>query len=899
MSERIKVNENLIRNILLCDPITSRGREKLAALGLEGKIGPKEFFNRLWAKPFNESEAEKINETDSTDPSPYDYRHVQFKDVNDRRNRFEKRFKESSGAHFTALMGVVGSGKSIEIQRRVFESSGSQYLPYRHDEYDGMYSEAEKADEIETPFFPASPNAILIDLECSMKTVTQGDSYKCPNLDKPLWLFCTTLLDTLIYYIIFLHREHRGKLKSIENNLFEYFKNERRNVNSVNNKQIEVFKKISMWANAPEDDPNSEIFGDIFKLILDLLDSKPTERARDRDTSQEAAKKDINTLLNMLYLVAFCVNPDEPITVIVDNIEDYIATGNTDNDAQAEAIRLSNLDVKDIYDCLRQAVADYGKYALDVWKSTTYTKKPTSNIFMVARRTTVELLEPTTFLNAHEARIDDLFDITGDTEIEKIWDQKKKLLWDESRILKDNCEDSVGDYIAFADGIIHDAVKASSIQQKAARILARGLRRIGQNESTIIYEMYKLLTGVPSGGEGTSKYIDLETFKNISKSKDASKYILRQAIMEYYFQLQIKQTQLNNNPVGQRWKHLNVGHLAPRDKTGTYIGTNGKPLSSGPNAPTWKYSKVVYADGDSIRNPLWRSFLHRILCVLEKHQQQGIDATGCVGIAPTYSLVSLYELMRNLFKGYKSDPTQEEFEHLAQVLLAAGSPERRGDYAPLLLMRIAQEDATHERLQVILQKIWDEGKKGRPEDITLLDAKRYGARLSEAGQSFLSEWQPSFSFFSALYCSNQPPLFFVKDKAMIASILYKVYGYSYKVMRAYSTEASRYLNLCGDMATKEITAEEQVALFEGNGNKTFRQQIRILHMRYLHLYADYIAKYGEALGFNSNDKADLVSTADMIRRRYNDAEWKEKSEIEQIEDPIEKAKEMDNLCVCF
>jgi hypothetical protein len=37
----------------------------------------------------------------------------------------------------------------------------------------------------------------------------------------------------------------------------------------------------------------------------------------------------------------------------------------------------------------------------------------------------------------------------------------------------------------------------------------------------------------------------------------------------------------------------------------------------------------------------------------------------------------------------------------------------------------------------------------------------------------------------------------------------------------------------------------------------------------------------------------------MIRRRYNDAEWKEKSEIEQIEDPIEKAKEMDNLCVCF
>ena len=886
--EKIKVNENLIRNILLCDPITARGREKLVALGLAEKIGPKEFFdptNGLWVEPFSEKEESEMLESDPTDPSPYSFEHARFTDIWSRRNIFNKRFEGEAGARLTTLMGVVGSGKSIEIQRRIFENSGEAYLPYRHDDFDGMYSAGKSI------VFPATPDAILIDLEYSKKEVTKGDSYNCPDRDNPLWLFCTTLLDTLVYYIIFLHREHREKLKSVSKNIQYYFKNEEKYVLAVDDQTVQLFDAISRWAGEGPDK-----LEDVFKRILSLLDSKPTTPAKDRDTSPAAAERDIGTLLKLLYLTAFCVNPLTPKTIIIDNLEDYVATGDTDSDSQAAVIRVSNEEVKKIYNFLRDAEEFYRNRAGDVWTVSGFTYKPSCSIFLVARRTTVELLEPTTYLNTHNPRIGDLFDITGDTSIVKIWRQKKKILWDTTEILKENCEEDVAAYISFADRLICDAAKESSVQQKAARMFAHGLRRIGQNESVIIYKMYGLLTGKPRSGEGTAKYIDMEAFKAISKGKDAAKYLLRQAVMEYYFLLQFKKTQQEKNHVGQRWRNLNIGHLAPKEKTGTYFDNYGRKRSAG--APIWKYSKVIYADGNSIRAPQWRTFLHRILCILEKHQKQGIEAEGCVGIAPTYEPISIYYLMKELFAGYNADPMQEEFAHLAEVLLAAGNPERNGDYAPLLLMRITQEEATPVKLQYKLKAIWDEGKKGgEAEDLTLLDIKKYGVRLSEAGQAFLAEWQPSFSFFAALYCSNQPPLFFIKDKEMIISVLNKVYYYACSVIDAYAIETGKYFESCNE-PIHEITEENQLAASEGR-LKTFRQQIRTLHKRYLNLYADYISCYGDILGLSHKDKGDLMSTAYELRDRYDSAAWKEYSEIERIEDPIKRKTEEDENRVCF
>lgn len=473
MSHQIKINADLIENILLCDPVTFRGKEKLKALGLEEKIGPKEFFdpqNGLWVEPIDEAKTTDMFTFDSLDPSPYGAKKVKYDDIEDRRTEFNRRLSGTPGSYFIALMGVVGSGKSIEIQRRIFENYGEKFLPYRHDEYDGRNN-----------ILPATPDAILVDLERNVKHVTYSSTYTCPNADSPLWLFCTALLDTLFYYICFLHREHRAKLMHIENNLTYYFIREDKYTVKVDAHVADLFSAISKWARG-----HSEAsLQDIFDKILSLLISKPT---------------------------------------------DY---------------------------------SDRGSFQ---------------------------------------------------ATLQKIWNA------------------------------------------------------------------------------GWTKSVDGEEYE-------------------------------------------------------------------------------------------WRCF---------------------------------------------------------------------------------------------------------------------GVRLGEAGKAFLIEWQPSFSFFAALYCNNQPPLFFVKNKEMIISILNKVCDYGRKVMYAYRREASAYLKKREPEKINhdEFTDKNQLAEKE-ESSQTYRQQIRDAHKRYLFLYKDYIDKCGSDLGLLDTEKTDIIHEIDSLINSYDALEWKEKAEIERIENENDREEAMRNLWPCF
>ena len=899
MSHQIKINADLIENILLCDPVTFRGKEKLKALGLEEKIGPKEFFdpqNGLWVEPIDEAKTTDMFTFDSLDPSPYGAKKVKYDDIEDRRTEFNRRLSGTPGSYFIALMGVVGSGKSIEIQRRIFENYGEKFLPYRHDEYDGRNN-----------ILPATPDAILVDLERNVKHVTYSSTYTCPNADSPLWLFCTALLDTLFYYICFLHREHRAKLMHIENNLTYYFIREDKYTVKVDAHVADLFSAISKWARG-----HSEAsLQDIFDKILSLLISKPTDYTLNRKTQREAAKRDIETLMRLLYLVSFCVEPKHPKVFVIDNLEDYIAVDFVEVEMASKrreftrSVAVSNMEVKDIYDCLRSAEDIYRGYIEAVKTVTEYAEKPSVSVVMVARRTTVDLLDAT-YLNAYNARIDGIFDITGDTEIADIWARKKSVLWDNDGILKQTAspeeEALVEAFINFADKMICETNGGSSIQRKMSRILARGLRRIGHNESAIIYQMYELLMGEPKGivDDETNKikYIDMSKFLTIER-KDAAQYLLRQAFIEYYFKQQLSKTRYSQNDVGVRWRNLNLGHLMPDDKTGTYYGRNRKPLLTG---PTWEYSKVVYADADSIQHPAWRSLLHRVLAILDKYQRQDTDKSGCVAVS--FKPISLYELMEKLFGSRDYKPSIDEFGRLAEVLLAASSPERHGDFAPMVLMRIVPRTdkefySDRGSFQATLQKIWNAGWT-KSVDGEEYEWRCFGVRLGEAGKAFLIEWQPSFSFFAALYCNNQPPLFFVKNKEMIISILNKVCDYGRKVMYAYRREASAYLKKREPEKINhdEFTDKNQLAEKE-ESSQTYRQQIRDAHKRYLFLYKDYIDKCGSDLGLLDTEKTDIIHEIDSLINSYDALEWKEKAEIERIENENDREEAMRNLWPCF
>lgn len=883
----LKLSESLIENLLLCDPVTYRGREKLNALGLLGKLGPKEFFHPdfgLWAKPIDQMHLEELCLIDTTDPTPYQPEKIEFERIQKRREDFDAYFEGLPGSHFAAVMGVVGSGKSIAIQREVFENTGKKYLPYRHDEYDG---DPEKS-------IPATPNAILIDFEAGKEAVTFGDSYKCPDHDSPLWLFCTALLDTLMHYIRYLYREHASNLANSINTIEANFINKKEQIFAIEDRFLNLFRCISQWATEKENAENALTIKNVFSEILALLESRPTEFASDRHVSLAAAKKDSRLLIQLLYLISFSAFPNEPKIIIIDNIEDYVAVGRASRKSQADVIfekdsklvAISNQQVKELYDALRDAKTTIqDSYINEGITRLNRGINPSVSIIMAMRRTTFELLDAC-FAGTLKSRFNDLFDITGDTDLVDIWDRKKRFLWDgagapSTPALKDNCDSSIRDYIAFADFIMRDANHFNSLQQRMSRILAHGLRRVGHNESRIIYEAYKLLQVHPGEKEEDRKYITLAQYKNIKDKIDASRFMFRRAFIEYYYQLQLLETKTRNE-VGLRWRNLNLGHLDGK-RTKTYYGRNGKPKDSG---ELIEYNKIVYADSDSRRNPQWRTLLHRILCILEKHPAAPVSL--CV--TPTYDTISLYQLMKDLFGSlWKTNPDGNDFGRLAEVLLAASKPEREGDYAPLILMRIdpSPDGVYYSRagnLAKMLQIIWDADSVASEGDGPY-NPLCYGVRLSEAGKEFLHGLQPSFSFFSALYCCNTPPLYFVRSKDLIIHILNKVYDYANKVREAYTKEAGQYLIRINKDSEKEIKDTNQLVKKERqldgrNDNEywTFRKQIKNLHTDYIQLYITYIENCYDKLGISEEDKDEIVSAARDVKGRYNRPEWKEPKE---------------------
>ena len=246
--------------------------------------------------------------------------------------------------------------------------------------------------------------------------------------------------------------------------------------------------------------------------------------------------------------------------------------------------------------------------------------------------------------------------------------------------------------------------------------------------------------------------------------------------------------------------------------------------------------------------------------------------------------------MEELFgKLWKKNPDESDFGRLAEVLLAASKPEREGDYAPLILMRIdpSPDGVYYSRagnLIRMLQLIW-EARSVASEGDGPYRPLCYGVRLSEAGKEFLHGLQPSFSFFSALYCCNTPPLYFVRSKDLIIHILNKVYDYANKVREAYTKEAGRYLARIDQPSEKEIKDSNQLVekerQLDGEREReswTFRKQIRNLHTDYIQLYITYIENCYHELGISENDKEEIISAAKEVKRRYNRPEWIEHSE---------------------
>lgn len=126
MANTRKLDEKAVGDIILCDPITSSGREALTSLGLtDEEISPDFFYKNLRVESKYGAEKEYTEAVSNNDLSLY-YQYTvdseQFKRMKIRLSEFDSRFSSSSPNEYPLLMlGVAGNGKSIDINRRIRE----------------------------------------------------------------------------------------------------------------------------------------------------------------------------------------------------------------------------------------------------------------------------------------------------------------------------------------------------------------------------------------------------------------------------------------------------------------------------------------------------------------------------------------------------------------------------------------------------------------------------------------------------------------------------------------------------------------------------------------------------------------------------------------------------------
>lgn len=119
--------KNLMSNLLLADPITTKGQVALTSLGL--KITEEEYLKKLYVDPFTIYER-KLAEMPNPDIDPdYSYgymQHVELNTLRDVQKSFESRLKKLDDSLFV-IKGGAGSGKTTYVHHLQQECSGLKF----------------------------------------------------------------------------------------------------------------------------------------------------------------------------------------------------------------------------------------------------------------------------------------------------------------------------------------------------------------------------------------------------------------------------------------------------------------------------------------------------------------------------------------------------------------------------------------------------------------------------------------------------------------------------------------------------------------------------------------------------------------------------------------------------
>ncbi len=801
--ENRMLNEENIGDIILCEPITRKGREALNRLGLTTEdITPAYFYNNIRVSSKYESNKEYENKVfDQINDGnclyyQYTVDYIQFETIKDRLKRFNSRFCSNSPNEYPLLMlGVAGNGKSIEINRRIREIKS------------------------ETTEFDSS--RMYFDLEDSFTKITYGDTYQCPS-DTPLWLFCIKLIDGIMQYIKSFHFLCPTILNNFNNIVVKK--------NLANKKQKELFQNIGNYCNN-DNDTETKIFCSL-KSIL----------------SSQNESDDIQALLEILMWIMYCSAPNKKQYIVIDNIEQYIKLNNS-------KIQIPNSDITRLYKFINIVVMNmtnaFGRIEKDLgWKA--------FKIIIVLRRTSLGLLDSTLLHSTVKAE-QNITDITGHFQIPDIWANKKIYVWDKKLKNKFSNEENKK-IIKLIDIIMNDGDKTVGINYQSiiAPLMSYGIRRNAKAQAHAIYNTYTILTN------NDNRSINFDEFSKLisAKGRDNSpiRYMFRRALMEFQFKWSISSGDQN------RWESLGIGHLTGK-KEHFYNG------------------KKFMIEGVSYHNNKYVTLVRRILtylsCFPEKNNTYAYGQYKSV--VDMFATISLYDLIRGvLINPIGHNPiSDEDYLQFSRVIIAL-SDMSNGDTksAPYIILGINDNrfhiNADASVLAEILKEINDAGyKKSLPGE--KYNCSDFGARITDAGYSFLLDWQASFSFIFSIHCFTIPSLFFLKDVSIIKYVIETVYVASFSLCKMYEDEAERFCG--GNVTLKTGTYLPK----QKNKYITYKQRVIELHVNHLNLYRDFLEKNYDLLAISEDDMLNLTSHSSGFISKYINKynNWKNIKEVRE------------------
>lgn len=792
----MRLTEKDLVHVILCEPFTTKGFNRVKNLHLEKQL-TKEFVikNGLLidgANSYGQVHSEGYDpnlaiNAGYTTPAEQRRRHqTNFITID---QQFVSMGLADGVLTFTA---VVGNGKSIEIYRRLYQS--------------------EKENGVDS-----AVSSVILDLEISKAYVTRDTQYNCPNRDNSLWLFCTTLLNGVIEYI----EANKSQCEEIAK---RFFATEALYIRTTP-EQKAVFSDIKELAVGwPESTKK------VFDSVLNLLRSKDPGKNKNED-----AKKDIESLLDLLAMLMYCQDPNHLHYIVIDNLEQYVKL------TQGKRIQILDTDIKEIFAILRGCNNNMFKLLASLSE---VEDCPVKIIFAI-RRTSKRLLG-LNYLTGDEFKENAFHDITGHTHIYDIWDKKLEKVWRKetgSIGLAEQYDSYSGDVIDILTWMMSDRPNdrfGGSYQALIAGLMSQGLRRIAKAEAGTAFKMYEYLTD-------NDYTIDYEQFKRFQNERNATTYLLRRALVQCQIRRFIEPRE------GNRWKELNIGYVTPETQNKnlgwqrTVEIQNADYLEQGTTTLTW-----------------------RILAALSRHY--GLHEETSIAAYPVevFDTVPLVQLMREVLLAPQDDPAEVNIRNkpirsFARTIYALGNMSfRETEGSPFIIVMFGEPLDSEEDLANALAEMWEASYLN--EKPKRYDPVDYCVRITEAGYCFVFDWIASFSYMAALKCYAIPPLVLLKDRNMIELVLDSVFQGS-KQMLDQAIRETEWFTKVDDRNTTLKWYGLQVGA--GREQISLLTRVKSLHTDYLRLYRDHINKHGDVIFDDFRDKTVVLRKIESVITSYN------------------------------